>query len=83
MDYYEIVTCPWHGVVKEVSITKGTAIEKENALFLIQLQNGEIRPIIPGLRGLAESIEIQAGDKVIPGMVLAYIKQELFMTEGG
>jgi biotin carboxyl carrier protein len=30
--------------------------------------------------GEVESIEVQEGDNVIPGMVLAYIKEDMFVT---
>ncbi|AFU12010.1 Acetyl-CoA carboxylase [Bacillus cereus Rock3-29] len=33
-----------------------------------------------GCSGEVHSLEVEAGDKVIPGMVLAYIQEDLFVS---
>jgi biotin carboxyl carrier protein len=67
-----ISTC--YGEVKEVLIQPGAHIHERERLFLIRSEGDKMETISMDARGLVESLEVQQGDKVIPGMVLAYIK---------
>jgi glutamine cyclotransferase len=50
-------------------------------LFLIKTDAGLVETIQTGVSGEIESLEaVQEGDNVIPGMVLAYIKEDLYVT---
>lgn len=75
-----MVTSPCHGVIKEVSIKKHSRIYEWEALFLIQTRSEEIETVKIELSGEVQSLEVQKGDEVIPGMVLAYIKEDTFVT---
>jgi len=63
-----ISTC--YGEVKEVLIQPGAHIHERERLFLIRSEGDKMETISMDV----ESLEVQQGDKVIPGMVLAYIK---------
>lgn len=48
-------------------------------LFIIQTHYGENKVITVGIRGSVQSIEVQEGDEVIPGMVLSYVKDDSYI----
>ncbi|WP_410981849.1 hypothetical protein [Bacillus cereus] len=76
--YYEIVTSPCYGTVEKVSIDKDSRIYEWEPLFAIKDMNGKTEVIKMGCSGEVQSLEVEAGDKVIPGMVLAYIQEDIF-----
>jgi acetyl/propionyl-CoA carboxylase alpha subunit len=80
MEYHEMITSPCYGVIKNISIEKHSRIYEWEPLFLIQTRSGEIETIKVGLSGKVQSLEVQKGDKVIPGMVLAYVKEDTMVT---
>lgn len=77
--YYEIVTSPCYGTVEKVSIDKDSRIYEWEPLFAIKNMNGQLEVIKTGCSGEVQSLEVEAGDKVIPGMVLAYIQEDLLI----
>ncbi|MFJ8527258.1 hypothetical protein [Bacillus sp. NPDC094106] len=77
--YYEIVTSPCYGTVEKVSIDKDSRIYEWEPLFAIKNMNGQLEVIKTGYSGEVQSLEVEAGDKVIPGMVLAYIQEDLLI----
>ena len=78
--YFGVVLSPCHGVVEKVSIQSETRIYEWEPLFQIKTAEGKVQMIQTGLSGKVESLEVQEGDYVIPGMVLAFIKEDLFVT---
>ncbi|MFT4415277.1 hypothetical protein ACLM5H_15555 [Fredinandcohnia humi] len=83
VEHHEIVTSPYHGVIKEIVIKENTRICEWEPLFIIQTESGEHKAVVVGISGSVQSIEVQEGDEVIPGMVLTYLKDDsiLFQRE--
>ncbi|NHM33554.1 biotin/lipoyl-binding protein [Neobacillus terrae] len=78
--HFGVITSPCYGKVDEVSIKNSERIYEWERLFIIKTDSGTIEMIQTSLSGVVESIEVQEGDHVIPGMVLAYIKEDLVVT---
>jgi biotin carboxyl carrier protein len=78
--YFGVVLSPCYGTVEKVSIKNETRIYEWEPLFQIKKEDGKVEMIQTGLSGEVESLEVQEGDQVIPGMVLAFIKEDLFVT---
>ncbi|PDZ72400.1 hypothetical protein [Bacillus pseudomycoides] len=78
--YYEIVTSPCYGTVEKVAIDKDSRIYEWEPLFGIKNMNGKLEVIKMGCSGEVQSLEVEAGDKVIPGMVLAYIQEDILIS---
>ncbi|HEK9100309.1 hypothetical protein KFD70_12435 [Bacillus pfraonensis] len=78
--YYEIVTSPCYGTVEKVSIDKDSRIYEWEPLFAIKNMDGKLEVIKMGCSGEVQSLEVEAGDKVIPGMVLAYIQEDILVS---
>ncbi|PFJ08830.1 hypothetical protein COD67_01390 [Bacillus cereus] len=78
--YYEIVMSPCYGTIEKVSIDKDSRIYEWEPLFSIKGMNGKLEVIKTGCSGEVQSLEVEEGDKVIPGMVLAYIQEDLFVS---
>lgn len=69
-----MVLSPCYGEVKEVFIQQGAQIHEKEHLFLIRSEGDKLETVSMAAKGFVESLEVQKGDKVIPGMVLAFIK---------
>lgn len=78
--YFGVVLSPFYGQVEKVSIKCESRIYEWETLLTIKTEEGSVETINTGLSGEIESLEVQEGDNVIPGMVLAYIKEDLFVT---
>lgn len=78
--YSEVVLSPYYGKVQKISIKNHTRIYEWEPLFLIKTKEGNVETIHISASGRVESIEVQEGDNVIPGMVLAFIKEDTFVT---
>lgn len=78
--YYGVVISPCYGQVDKISIKGESRIYEWETLFMIKSELGNLETIQTSLSGEVESLEVQEGDYVIPGMVLAYIKEDLFVT---
>lgn len=78
--YFGVVLSPVYGKVEKVSIKSKSRIYEWETLFLIKTEEGKVEMIQTSVSGEIESLEVQEGDNVIPGMVLAYIKEDLFVT---
>ncbi|MEH7223576.1 hypothetical protein V7112_07130 [Bacillus sp. JJ1566] len=79
MEYDEIITSPYHGTIKKIKIKEKDKVAEWEPLFIIQTLYGEDKTIAVGIRGSVQSIEVQEGDEVIPGMVLTYVKDDSFI----
>ena len=78
--YYGVVLSPCYGKVERVSIKSESRIYEWETLFRIKSESGNFETVQTSLSGEVESLEVQEGDHVIPGMVLAFIKEDLFVT---
>jgi biotin carboxyl carrier protein len=78
--YSGVVISPCFGRVEKVQIKREERIYEWEPLFMIKADDGHVEMIQTGVSGEVESLEVQEGDNVIPGMVLAYIKEDLFIT---
>lgn len=80
MMYFGVITSPCYGKVVRVAIKDAERIYEWEPLFVIRTTAGTVERIQTSMSGKVESLEVQEGDYVIPGMVLAYIKEDLFVT---
>ncbi|KMY52752.1 hypothetical protein AC623_01085 [Bacillus sp. FJAT-27231] len=78
--FEELITSPYNGVVQQVLVKEHVRIYEWEPLFMIKNDNGELLPVKVGVSGEIQSLEVQEGDNVIPGMVLAYVKEELVVS---
>jgi len=78
--YYEIVTSPCYGTIEKVVIDRDSRIYEWEPLFSIKNANGKVEVIKIGCSGEVQSLEVEEGDKVIPGMVLAYIQEDILIS---
>lgn len=78
--YFGVVLSPCYGTVEMVSINNDSRIYEWEPLFQIKTVEGKVELVQTGLSGEVESLEVQEGDYVIPGMVLAFIKEDAFVT---
>jgi len=77
---HEFIVSLYDGIVEEVSIAIHSRIYEWEKLFKIRTVNGNLETIRVGISGKVQSLEVQKGDRVIPGMVLAYIKEDLIAS---
>lgn len=66
--------------MEEVLIDPNSFIYEWEKLFTIRKTNGELETICVGFGGRVSSLEVETGDQVIKGMVLALIKEELLAS---
>ncbi|MBS4213432.1 MULTISPECIES: biotin/lipoyl-binding protein [Neobacillus] len=78
--YFGVVLSPCYGTVEKISIKGTERIYEWETLFSIKTEEGKVELVQTSVSGEIESLEVQQGDYVIPGMVLAYIKEDLFVT---
>ncbi|MFB5196872.1 hypothetical protein ACE198_18355 [Neobacillus sp. KR4-4] len=78
--YYGVVLSPCYGKVERISINSDSRIYEWETLFILTSEAGKKERVQTCLSGEVKSLEVQEGDYVIPGMVLAYIKEDLFVT---
>ncbi|MBI0577419.1 hypothetical protein IEC97_08610 [Neobacillus cucumis] len=77
---FDVVLSPVYGKIETVSIKRESRIYEWEPLFTIKTTDGIVETIQTGISGEIHSLEVQEGDQVIPGMVLAYVKEDLFVT---
>ncbi|MGI8387155.1 hypothetical protein [Robertmurraya sp. P23] len=77
---HEFVVSTVSGKVEEVAIEVHSRIYEWEKLFTIRTENGHLETVSVGLSGEVISIEVNTGDCIIPGMVLAFIKDDLIPT---
>ncbi|XRG77917.1 hypothetical protein V5E38_19155 [Rossellomorea sp. GAMAL-10_SWC] len=78
--YYGVIVSDCHGTVEETAIQKDSRIYEWEPLFFIKTTDGITKVIHQGISGEVVSLEVSNGDKIVPGMVLAYVKEDLFVT---
>lgn len=80
--FLEMVASPYQGVVHKICAEKKAKLQESEALFIIRNEQGELFPINMDVTSVIHSLEVNEGDTVIPGMVLAYVQEELFVNDG-
>ncbi|MFF3024197.1 hypothetical protein ACFVRR_16345 [Gottfriedia sp. NPDC057948] len=78
--YYGVIVSDYHGTVEGTAIQKDSRIYEWEPLFFIKTTDGFTKVIHQGISGEIVSLEVSIGDKIVPGMVLAYVKEDLFVT---
>ena len=78
--YYGVIVCDYHGTIEETIIHNDSRIYEWEPLFYIKTSDGTTKVIHQGISGEIVSLEVSKGDKVVPGMVLAFVKEDLFVT---
>lgn len=78
--YFGAVVSPYHGIIEGASIVKDSRIYEWEPLFTIKTSDGLTQVIHQGISGEVVSLEVTKGDTVVPGMVLAFVKEDLFVT---
>ncbi|MFB7139041.1 hypothetical protein ACFCYN_05175 [Gottfriedia sp. NPDC056225] len=78
--YYGVVVCDYYGTVEEAAIQKDSRIYEWEPLFYIKTSDGITKVIHQGISGEIVSLEVAKGDRVVPGMVLAFVKEDLFVS---
>ena len=78
--YYGVVVSHYHGIIEETTIEKDSRIYEWEPLFYIKTTDGLTKVIHQGISGEVVSLEVAKGDKVVPGMVLAFVKEDLFVS---
>ncbi|WP_236719626.1 hypothetical protein [Neobacillus mesonae] len=78
--YFGVLLSPCYGRVESIPVKNSARIYEWEPLFTIRREDGSYEMVQTSLSGKIESIEVQEGDDVIPGMVLAYVKEDLFVT---
>jgi hypothetical protein len=81
VEHFDLIICPYDGVVVEVCIEETCCFKEWEKLFMIQTKAGVMEVISVGLCAAVQSIEVNEGDEVFPGMVLAFA-EEIELTEG-
>lgn len=66
-----------NGIIRDISIENHSRIYEWEPLFTIKTCSGSLETVIIGVSGVVHSLEVQKGDRVIPGMVLAFIKEDV------
>ncbi|MEH6938087.1 hypothetical protein V7056_09525 [Bacillus sp. JJ664] len=78
--YYGVVVSNCHGIVEETPINENSRIYEWEPLFYIKTSDGLTKIIHQGISGEVVSLEVTNGDQVVPGMVLAYVKEDLYVS---
>lgn len=81
MTTLEVIVCPCAGTVVQINGANDTYVNEGDAIFTIRTSSGDLIQVTMELSGKIESIEVEVGDDVIPGMVLAYVQEDLFVAE--
>ncbi|MFE0505118.1 hypothetical protein ACWF7H_14575 [Peribacillus butanolivorans] len=78
--YVDVILSPCQGKVEKVLITKNSGFYEWEPLFHIKTADGRVEIIHIRVSGEIESLEVLEGEQVEAGMVLAYFKEDLFVT---
>ncbi|UOQ92404.1 hypothetical protein MUO14_18340 [Halobacillus shinanisalinarum] len=80
MNYKEMITSPYHGIIEEICIQSNSRIYEWESLFIVRTDEDTIKTVATGMSGSVHSLEVKIGEEVIPGMVLAYIEEDLVVS---
>ncbi|MBY7144782.1 biotin/lipoyl-binding protein [Virgibacillus sp. NKC19-3] len=79
--YGHIITSPIKGSVESIKVESGEKVRTQQLLAMIQDEQSNIKRILSGASGVIETLAVKAGDKVVRGDVLFYIKEDEFVWE--
>lgn len=68
------VLSPCVGIVDAVFLAINSPVEEGEEVIAIRTPDG-IVPVVAEVNGKMIGIEVEAGDEVIPGMIVAYIEE--------
>ncbi|HET7578612.1 MAG TPA: hypothetical protein VFK33_04950 [Bacillales bacterium] len=80
MENREMIISPYSGTVETVSVDEGARVYEWEPLFTVRTSAGDFEEIRVGLCGMIDSLEVERGDEVVPGMVLAYLNEDLIAS---
>lgn len=78
---HEFIMSSCYGIIEDILIQIHSQICAGEPLFTIRNREGNIETVRVELSGKIHSLEVQKGDRVIPGMVLAFVKEDSFLIE--
>ncbi|GAA1372284.1 hypothetical protein [Peribacillus frigoritolerans] len=78
--YVDVILSPCDGRVEKISISKNSRFYEWDQLFQIKKADGSVEIIDIGVSGKIETLEVLEGEPVVAGEVLAYFKEDLFVT---
>ncbi|MDW7614618.1 hypothetical protein SC499_07715 [Peribacillus simplex] len=78
--YVDVILSPCDGSVERISISKNSRFYEWEPLFQIKKADGGVEIIDIGVSGEVESLEVMEGEPVVAGEVLAYFKEDSFVT---
>ncbi|KKB33448.1 hypothetical protein [Bacillus thermotolerans] len=78
--FKEMIVSSYKGVIQEVLVKEQVRIYEWEPLFTVRSDEGDILTVQAGVSGDIQSLEVEKGDQVVPGMVLAYVKEELTVS---
>lgn len=78
--YYGVVVSNYYGIIEETVVSNNSRIYEWEPLFYIKTVDGLTKIIHQGISGEVVSLEVSKGDKVVPGMILAFVEEDLSVT---
>ncbi|WML52371.1 biotin/lipoyl-containing protein [Neobacillus sp. PS3-12] len=78
--FFGVILSPCFGKIEKIAVNNADRIYEWEELLTIKSDAGAVEIVQTDVSGKIESLEVQEGDNVIPGMVLAYVKEDLFNT---
>ncbi|WP_373894029.1 biotin/lipoyl-binding protein [Virgibacillus natechei] len=76
-----IITSPIKGNVESIKVESGEKVCGQQLLAMIQDEQGNIKQVLFATGGMIETLAVKAGDEVVRGDVLLYIKEDEFVWE--
>ncbi|WP_285766135.1 hypothetical protein [Peribacillus sp. SI8-4] len=78
--YVDVILSPCEGTVEKISVSEQSRFYEWEQLFQIKREDGRVEVIDIGVSGEIKSLEVMEGEEVVTGEVLAYFKEDLFVT---
>ncbi|KWW11256.1 MULTISPECIES: hypothetical protein [Bacillaceae] len=78
--YIDVILSPCEGTLEKISLSENSRFYEWEQLFQIKKADGSVEIIEIGVSGEIQSLEVMEGEEVVTGEVLAYFKEDLFVT---
>ncbi|WP_340371605.1 hypothetical protein [Peribacillus sp. FSL E2-0218] len=78
--YIDVILSPCEGTLEKISLSENSRFYEWEQLFQIKKADGSVEIIEIGISGEIQSLEVMEGEEVVTGEVLAYFKEDLFVT---
>ena len=78
--YIDVILSPCEGMLEKISLSENSRFYEWEQLFQIKKADGSVEIIEIGVSGEIQSLEVMEGEEVVTGEVLAYFKEDLFVT---